>query len=151
MSKVNPIPEGFHSITPHIIVKGVANAIEFYKKAFGAKERCRMSAPDGSIMHAEIQVGSSIIMMAEENEQWGCLAPKGGSPVVLHLYAPDCDAAMKQAAAAGATIVMPAADMFWGDRYGKITDPFGHSWSIATHISDPTPEQMKQAMAQMCG
>lgn len=151
MPNVNPIPEGYHSITPHIIVKGVASAIDFYKKAFGAEERFRMPGPDGNIMHAEIQIGSSIIMMAEENAQWGCFAPKGGSPVTIHLYVPDCDATMKRAAGAGATVDMPAQDMFWGDRYGKLTDPFGHVWSVATHTSDPTPEEMQKAMAQMCG
>lgn len=151
MSKVNPIPEGFHTVTPHVIVKGVANAIDFYTKAFGAEERFRIPAPDGSIMHAEIQIGSSRVMMAEENAQWGSFGPKETTPVVLHMYVPDCDAAMKRAATAGATVVMPAADMFWGDRFGKVKDPFGHEWSIATHTSDPTPEQMKKAMAQMFG
>lgn len=151
MSKVNPIPDGFHTLTPHVIVKGVAKAIDFYKKAFGAEERFRMPGPDGSIMHAEVQIGSSILMLAEENAQWGSFGPKETTPVVLHMYVPDCDVAMKRAAGAGATVVMPAADMFWGDRYGKVKDPFGHEWSIATHTSDPTPEQMKKAMAEMCG
>jgi uncharacterized glyoxalase superfamily protein PhnB len=151
MPKVSPIPDGFHTVTPHLIVKGAAKAIEFYKKAFGAEEVFRMPAPDGSIMHAELKIGSSRIMMAEECADWGAFGPKESTPVVLHLYVPDCDAAMKRAASAGATVTMPAQNMFWGDRYGKLKDPFGHQWSIATHISDPTPEEMQKAMAQMCG
>lgn len=110
-----------------------------------------MPAPDGSIMHAEIKIGSSRVMLAEENIQWGCFGPKKSSPVTLHLYMPDCDAAMKRAEGVGATVTMPAENMFWGDRYGKLIDPFGHHWSVATHISDPTPEEMQKAMAAMCG
>jgi uncharacterized glyoxalase superfamily protein PhnB len=151
MSKVNPIPEGFHTVTPHLIIKGADKAIEFYKKAFGAEEVCRMPAPDGSVMHAEIRIGSSRVMLAEENAEWFCFGPKESSPVTIHLYVPDCDAAMKRAQGAGATVTMPAENMFWGDRFGKLKDPFGHHWSIATHTSDPTPEEMKKAMAAMCG
>lgn len=155
MTKVNPIPQGFHTITPHLIIDGAAKAIDFYKKAFGAEEICRMPGPGGGLMHAEIQIGTSKLMLADEAPQWGCLGPKGHSPVCLHVYVPDCDAAMKRAADAGATVVMPASDVFWGDRYGKLKDPFGHEWSIATHVKDLSPEEMEAAMAeamkQMCG
>jgi len=153
MSKINPIPEGFHSITPHIICKNAAKAIEFYAKAFGATEVCRLPGPDGkSIMHAEIQIGSSRVMLAEENPEWNCKGPGllGGTAVVLHMYVKDADAAFKQAVAAGAKTIMPVTDMFWGDRYGKVADPFGHEWSIATHVRDVSPEDMQKAMQEMC-
>jgi uncharacterized glyoxalase superfamily protein PhnB len=144
MPRVNPIPEGFRTLTPHLIIQNAGAAIEFYKRAFGAEELLRMNGPDGkSVMHAEIRIGDSAVMIAEEYPQMGCRGPKaiGGSPVTLHLYVPDVDAAMKRAAGAGAEITMPVADMFWGDRYGKLKDPFGHEWSIATHKEDLTPEQ----------
>jgi uncharacterized glyoxalase superfamily protein PhnB len=144
MPRVNPVPEGFRTLTPHLIIQDAGAAIEFYKKAFGAEELLRMNGPDGSsVMHAEIRIGDSALMIAEEYPQMGYRGPKaiGGSPVTLHLYVPDVDAAMKRAAAAGAEITMPVADMFWGDRYGKLKDPFGHEWSIATHKEDLTPEQ----------
>jgi uncharacterized glyoxalase superfamily protein PhnB len=151
MPKVNPIPEGFHTLTPHIIVKGAAKAIDFYTKALGAEEVCRMSGPGGALIHAEMQIGSSRLMLAEENPQWHCFGPGDSSPVTLHLYVADCDAVYARATGAGAQPVMPPEDMFWGDRFSKIRDPFGHVWSIATHVSDPTPEEMQQAMAAMCG
>lgn len=151
MPKVSPIPEGFHTVTPHLIIKNAEKAIDFYKKAFGAEERFRMPGPDGKLMHAEIQIGSSILMIAEENAQWGCFGPKESSPITIHLYVHDCDATIKRAQAAGATLTMPPDNMFWGDRYGKVKDPFGHHWSVATHIADPTPQEMQKAMAQMCG
>ncbi len=152
MSNVNPIPEGFHTVTPHIIVKNASKAIDFYAKAFGATEICRMPGPDGkSVMHAEIQVGNSRIMLAEENPDWQCKGPTllGGTPVTIHLYVKDADAAFKKAVDAGAEATMPVDTMFWGDRYGKVTDPFGHSWSVATHVEDVSPEDMQQRMAQM--
>ena len=154
MSTVNPIPDGFHSVTPHLIIKNAAKAIDFYTKAFGATEICRMPGPDGkSIMHAEIKIGNSIIMIAEENPEWQCKGPTmlGGTPVTIHLYVNDADKAFKTAVDAGAEATMPVDTMFWGDRYGKVTDPFGHSWSIATHVEDVSPEDMEKRMAAMCG
>ena len=151
MPKVKPVPEGMHSVTPHLICAGAADAIEFYKKAFGATESARLPGHDGKIMHAMIRIGDSAIMLVDENAQWGMLGPKAlkGSPVVIHLYVSDVDAVVAKAVAAGAKVTMPVADMFWGDRYGQLEDPFGHRWSIATHTRDVTPEEMKQAMAQM--
>ncbi|GMU33305.1 MAG: VOC family protein [Planctomycetia bacterium] len=148
--KVNPIPEGFNSVTPHIVVKGAKAAMEFYKKAFGAEEVMCIPAPDGSVMHAEIQLGNSRVMIAEENPQMGCQSPKslGGSPITVHLYVNDVDSVVNQAVKAGATSVMPITDMFWGDRYGMVTDPFGHKWSVATHTEDLTPEQIGERMAK---
>ncbi|MEM5384506.1 VOC family protein [Paraburkholderia phymatum] len=153
-SAVKPIPEGMHSLTPHIIVAGAAEAIEFYKKAFNAIEQVRMPGPGGKLMHASLKIGDSTLMLVDEMPDCGggaSLGPKAlkGSPVVLHLYVDDADATIAQAEAAGAKVTMPAADMFWGDRYGQVEDPFGHRWSVATHKRDVTPEEMKQAMAQM--
>lgn len=152
MANVNPIPEGFHSITPHIICSDAGKAIDFYVKAFGATEVCRMPGPDGkSVMHAEIQIGDSRVMLAQENPEWQCKGPTtlGGTPVTIHMYVKNADAAFKKAVDAGAQPAMPPADMFWGDRYGKVIDPFGHHWSIATHIENPTPEQMQKRMEEM--
>ncbi len=148
MSKVKPIPEGFHTATPYLIIRDTAKAIEFYQKAFGATERMRMPTPDGKIAHAEIQIGDSIIMMADENPQWGVQSPQAlkGSPVSVFLYVPDVNATFQQAIAAGATEAMPLADMFWGDRYGKVVDPFGHRWDLATHVEDVAPEEMEERM-----
>jgi PhnB protein len=153
-SAVKPIPEGMHSLTPHIIVAGAAEAIEFYKKAFNAIEQVRMPGPGGKLMHASLKIGDSTLMLVDEMPDCGggpSLGPKAlkGSPVVLHLYVDDADATIAQAEAAGAKVTMPATDMFWGDRYGQVEDPFGHRWSVATHKRDVTPEEMKQAMAQM--
>jgi len=153
---VKPIPEGFHSVTPHLAVEGAAAAIDFYKKAFGAVELGRMPAGDGKrLMHAMIRIGDSVIMLADAFPEFGGKGPKalGGTPVTVHLYVPDSDKVFAQAVAAGATVVMPIADMFWGDRYGQLADPFGHRWSIATKKKDMTPEEMaaagKAAMAAM--
>jgi uncharacterized glyoxalase superfamily protein PhnB len=146
----NPIPDGFHTVSPHIVIKGAGQAIDWYKKAFGAEELFRMPAPDGSIMHAEIRIGDSPIMIAEEFPTMGVKGPKsiGGSPVTIHLYVKDVDKVYNQAVAAGATAAMPPADMFWGDRYGKLIDPYGHHWSVATHMEDLTPEQCSQRAAE---
>ncbi|CAM2065116.1 VOC family protein [Sulfidibacter corallicola] len=152
--KVDPIPEGYHAITPHLVVKGCAAALEFYKKAFGAEETIRMPMPGSDlIMHAELQIGDSKVMLVDEMPNMQCLSPQhfNGTPVTIHLMCEDVDAMMKQAEEAGATVNMPPADMFWGDRYGKLTDPYGHSWSVATHIADPTMEEMQQAMEAMMG
>ena len=153
---VKAIPEGMHTVTPHIVCKGAADAIDFYKKAFGAEELSRMNGPGGGLMHASIRIGNSVIMMADENLAWNSRGPNtlGGTPVTLHLYVEDCDASFARAVDAGANGRMPPADMFWGDRYGQVVDPFGHVWSLATHQRDLTPEQMmaemKAMMPEMC-
>ena len=148
-----PIPAGMHSVTPHIVCSGAAEAIEFYKKAFNAVEESRMPGPDGKLMHAVVRIGDSKVMLVDESPDWGCHGPRSlkGSPVPLHLYVEDVDAVVAQAVRAGAKITMPVDDMFWGDRYGRLEDPFGHQWSVATHIREVSPEEMKQAMEQMCG
>jgi uncharacterized glyoxalase superfamily protein PhnB len=137
-----------HTVTPHLVCDGAADAIAFYKKAFNAKESARMPGPGGKIMHAQLTIGDSHIMLVDEFPEMGGFGPKHykGTPVTLHLYVPDVDAAYKQAVDAGATAKMPPADMFWGDRYGVLVDPFGHSWSLATHKRDLTPEQMMEEM-----
>jgi PhnB protein len=144
---VKPIPEGMHTVTPHLVCAGAADAIEFYKKAFGAIELARMPGPDGKLMHAMVKIGDSPVMLADEFPEWGSTSPKTlkGTPVTIHLQVPDADAVFKSAVDAGATVKMPMADMFWGDRYGIVIDPSGHSWSIATHIKDMTPEEMMEA------
>jgi uncharacterized glyoxalase superfamily protein PhnB len=149
--KVKPIPEGMHSVTPHLVCAGAAEAIEFYKKAFGAVEGARLPGPDGKLMHAMIRIGDSAVMLVDEMPQWGALGPKSlkGSPVTIHLYVEDVDAVVKRAVSLGARVTMPVDDMFWGDRYGKLEDPFGHHWSIGTHKRDVTPEEMQQAMRGM--
>lgn len=151
MSKVKAIPEGKRTVTPHIVCAGAAAAIEFYKKAFNASELWRLPAPNGKLMHACIQIGDSQIMLVDEMPEWNSIGPKAlkGTPVTIHLYVEDADALAQQAAAAGATVVMPVAEMFWGDRYGVLEDPFGHRWSVATHVRDVTPEEMQQAMKKM--
>lgn len=146
-----PIPEGMHSLTPHLVCAGAAEAIAFYQRAFGAEELSRLPAPDGRLMHALVRIGDSMLMLNDEWPDMGAVGPLklGGSGVVIHLYVPDVDATMAQAAAAGATVTMPAMDMFWGDRYGQLTDPFGHKWSVATHKQDLTPAQVKDNFAQL--
>ena len=145
---VNPIPEGMHTVTPHLICAGAGDAIDFYKKAFGATETSRMPGPGGKLMHASIRIGDSAVMLVDEMPEWGSLGPKAlkGTPVVIHLYVDDVDAFTARAVAAGAKVTMPVADMFWGDRYGQIEDPFGHRWSVATHVRDVSPADMQQAM-----
>ena len=150
------IPEGMHTLTPHIVCAGAAEAIDFYKKAFGATELMRMPGPDGKLMHASVKIGDSMLMLVDEMPQWGALGPKAlkGSSVTLHLAVPNVDEVFAQAVAAGATVKMPVADMFWGDRYGVVTDPFGHNWAIATRIRDMTPDEMiaagREAMQKGC-
>lgn len=148
---VKPIPDGAHSLTPHLVCAGAADAIEFYRKAFGAVEEMRIPTPDGKLMHASVRIGDSSLMLVDEMPEWGALGPKTlkGSPVTVHLYVTDVDAVVAQAVAAGATVTMPVADMFWGDRYGMLEDPFGHRWSVATHQRDLSVEQMQQEMAAM--
>jgi uncharacterized glyoxalase superfamily protein PhnB len=148
--KKSRVPEGHHTITPHLVVKGAAQAIEFYTKAFGAKELSRHPGPDGSsIMHAALQIGDSRLFLNDEFPRMGVTSPlaMGGTPVTIHLYVEDADAVFGQAVEAGAQIAMPLADQFWGDRYGMVIDPFGHRWSIASQFNEMTPEQMKQASA----
>ncbi|HTM58182.1 MAG TPA: VOC family protein [Candidatus Udaeobacter sp.] len=155
MSPVNPIPKDHHSITPSLTVKGAAQAIEFYKKAFGATEKGRFAGPDGLIMHAEIKIGDSIIFLVDESPMMGNKSPLslGGVPITLHLYTEDCDTVFNRAISAGAKSLMPLADQFWGDRWGMLQDPYGHQWGIATHKEDLTTEQMiersKAAFASM--
>jgi PhnB protein len=143
---VKPIPEGYHSATPYLIVNGAARAIEFYKKAFRATELMRMADPGGKIMHAEIKIGDSPIMLADEVPQMGAKSPEayGGSPITIMLYVEDVDSTVKQAVAAGAKLTRPVADQFYGDRTGGIKDPFGHEWYVATHKEDVPPEEMKR-------
>lgn len=145
---VKAIPEDMHSVTPHLVCDGAADAITFYTKAFNAVESACMPGPGGKIMHAQIKIGDSHIMLVDEFPDMGCFGPKHlkGSPVTLHLYVEDVDAVYQQAVQAGASAKMPPADMFWGDRYGVLVDPFGHNWSIATHQRDLTPEQMQEEM-----
>jgi PhnB protein len=146
---VKAIPDGYHSLTPYLIVKGAAEAIAFYAKVFGATETMRMPGPGGRIMHAEIRIGDSTLMLADENPEQGHLSPTtiGGSGSSVMLYTDDVDATFNKAVAAGATVVMPLMDMFWGDRMGNLKDPFGHSWAIATHKEDVSPEEMEKRMA----
>jgi len=146
--KVKPIPEGMHSVTPHLVIDGAANAIEFYKKAFGAVEAVRLPGPGGKLMHASIRIGDSTVMMVDENPEWGLRGPKllKGSPVTIHLYVEDADAFVAKAASAGAKVTVPVSEAFWGDRYGVIEDPFGHHWSVATHVRDLSPEEIQEGM-----
>jgi PhnB protein len=148
---VNYVPEGYRTVTPYLVISGAAQAIEWYKKALNAQEIARMPMPDGRLMHAEIKIGDSFIMMSDEfAEMDGNKAPKnlGGTAVSLHLYVPDCDAIYNQAVGAGAKGKMPPMDMFWGDRFGKLTDPFGHDWSVATHIEDVSEVEMERRVQE---
>ena len=151
MTKVKPIPEGMHTVTPHLICAGAADAIEFYKKAFNAVEEARLPGPQGKLMHAMIRIGDSAVMLVDEMPQWGALGPKSlkGSPVTIHLYVENVDATVEHAVKAGGKVTMPVDDMFWGDRYGKLEDPFGHHWSVGTHVRDVSMEEMQQAMKKM--
>src|SRR5260370_37730256 len=154
-NRIKPVPAGFHSLTPHLVVKGASQAIEFYKKAFGAEEITRVPGPDGkSLMHAEIKIGDSRLFLVDEFPQMGSLGPHGigGTPVLIHVYMEDVDTVFNQAVGAGAQVGMPLEDAFCGDRYGQVTDPFGHKWSLATHKEDLTPEELsKRAQAAFGG
>jgi uncharacterized glyoxalase superfamily protein PhnB len=155
MGNVKAIPQGYTTVTPSMTVKDAPKVIEFYKKAFGATERMRMPGPDGKIMHAEIQIGNSIIMMNDEVMGSRSAQTLGGCPISFYLYFDNADAAFQKAMAAGGKQFMPVTDMFWGDRMGTIEDPFGHKWTIAQHVKDVTPEDMKRGqeefMKQMAG
>jgi PhnB protein len=145
---VKAIPDGYHTVTPYLIVKGAAKALAFYKKAFGATELMRLEGPDGRIGHAEIKIGDSPVMLADEHPAMGCLSPQSGGKagVSLCLYVHDVDALAAQAVAAGATVLRPVQDQFYGDRSGTFTDPFGHVWTIATHKEDVPPEEIRRRM-----
>ena len=152
--KPAPVPEGYRTVTPYLVIKNAGEAIGFYEKAFGATERFRMPGPGGAVMHAEIQLGDSMIMLCDEFPDWGQLSPlsRGGTTFSLFVYVPDCDALYNRAVEAGCKGAMPPADMFWGDRFSKVVDPYGHEWCIATHVEDVSPEEMEKrgaaAMAQ---
>jgi PhnB protein len=154
---VQPVPEGYHTVTPYLAVEDAAEAIDFYQRAFGAKERVRMPGPRDMIMHAELEVGDALIMLSDPFPQASTKPPKelGGTSVSIFLYVEDIDTIYKQAVDAGATSLMEPDDMFWGDRFGSVQDPFGHSWTIATHVEDVSPEEMaersKEFMAAMAG
>jgi PhnB protein len=152
-TKVKPIPDGYHTVTPYLIVNGGAAAIEFYKKAFGAREVFRMSQPDGKIGHAEIQIGDSRVMLADEVPEMQHRSPKslGGSPISILLYVENVDAVVDRAVRAGAKLSRPVADQFYGDRTGGLQDPFGHDWYVATHVEDVSEEEMKKRMAAQSG
>ena len=152
MNKPSPIPPGMHSVTPHLVCAGAADAIAFYKKAFNAQELAQLAGPDGKLMHGMIKIGDSALMLVDEYPQWDSLGPKArnGTSVTLHRYVEDADAQFKQAIDAGCSVRMPLTDMFWGDRYGVLQDPFGHLWSIATHVRDVSPEEIRAAAEKGC-
>ncbi len=146
-TRAKGVPEGYHTLTPHLTVRGADRAIEFYKQAFEAEELMRMPGPDGRLIHAELRIGDSVVFLNDEfPDMGGCRAPESlrGTTCTLHLYVEDVDAAVSRAVAAGAQVRMPVADMFWGDRYGKVIDPFGHEWSLATHKEDLSPEDLRR-------
>jgi PhnB protein len=145
-----PIPDGFHALTPYLVCKGAAEAIAFYKQAFGAEEQFRLPAPDGKVIHACLRVGDSPLMLSDECPEMGGFSPKhlGGSPVTIHFSVDDADAVFARAVAAGAKAVMPVTEMFWGARYGLLQDPFGHFWSVATQVRDLTPEEIQAALKE---
>ncbi len=151
MSKVPYIPEGYNTVTPYLVIKGAAQAIEYYKKVFGATVVVRMDGPDGRVGHAELQIGSSRIMLADENQSMGATSATtiGNSPVSLYLYLPDVDKVVDKAVAEGAKILKPVQDQFYGDRSGFLQDPFGHFWGIATHIEEVSPQEMKERMKKV--
>jgi PhnB protein len=157
MPNVKPVPEGYHSVTPYLFIKDAASAIDFYKRVFGATELVRMPSPDGKIMHAELKIGDSVVMLADENPRAGALSPQtiGGSASCLHVYVADVDTTVQISVDAGAKLVRPVKDQFYGDRSGGLIDPFGHIWSVATHVEDVTPEEMRKraaaAMSQAAG
>lgn len=152
-SQVKPIPDGMHTITPHLVCAGAADAIAFYKKAFHAVELGRVPGPEGKLLHALIRIGDSPVMLVDEFPDNNTLGPQSikGSPVTIHLYVEDVDAVFNEAIAAGAKSRMPVTDMFWGDRYGLLEDPFGHVWSVATHVRDVGPRELQEAARKACG
>ena len=153
MAEVKPIPDGYPRVTPYLIVEGGEAALEFYGRIFGARERMRMPAPEGKIGHAEIEIGDSVVMLADESPDMGALSPTtiGGSPVTLSIYVEDVDAVFEAALEAGATSVRPIENQFYGDRIGQFEDPFGHRWHVATHVEDVPPDEMEKRMAEAMG
>src|SRR5437868_4533571 len=153
--KAQAVPPGFHTLTPHLVVRNAPEALEFYKKALGAEVLNVAKTPDGKVMHAALRIGDSMLMLNDEMPEFGALSPlaNGGAGVTIHIYTEDADSAYNRAVSAGAQVKMPLMDQFWGDRYGIVTDPYGHSWSVAAHIRDMSPEEMesgmKDAMAKM--
>ena len=152
-STVQAVPAGMHTLTPHLICANATEAMDWYARAFGAEELARLLGPDGKLMHGRMRIGDAQFMLMEEFPDHQALGPQSlkGTPVGLHLYVEDADAAFAKAVEAGATVRMPPADMFWGDRYGALTDPYGHSWAVATHKQDLTDEEIKANMATQCG
>ena len=149
--KVQAVPQGFHTLTPHLVVRNADQAIEFYKKAFGAElQGGVVRGPDGKVMHAQLRIGDSFLMLNDEMPEYGSLSPLSGgsSSVTIHIYTDNVDAAFERATSAGAKVGMPLADQFWGDRYGTVTDPYGHKWSLATHVKDLSPQEMDRAMTE---
>jgi PhnB protein len=153
MAKVKPIPDGYPQLTPYICVDNAAKAIEFYKEVFGAQERMRMPGPDGKIGHAELQIGSGLLMLSDEHPEFGARSPRmiGGTPATLSLYIEDVDAVFRKALDAGAKQLRPVENQFYGDRSGQFEDPFGHKWSVATHIEDVAPDEMERRAAAWAG
>ncbi|MDQ7988477.1 MAG: VOC family protein [Candidatus Dactylopiibacterium sp.] len=153
MTASRSIPEGMSAITPHLTCRNASAAIAFYVEAFGAVELARLPTPDGRLMHALIRIADAPVMLVDEFTERGMLSPQAlqGTPVTLHLYVPDVDAAVARAVAAGAQVTLPVDDMFWGDRYGRVLDPFGHQWSIATHLRDLSPEEIARAARATAG
>jgi PhnB protein len=153
MNKVQPIPEGYHSVTPYLMLSNTAKAIDFYKEVFGATERLRLSMPDGKVGHAELNMGDSVVMLADECPALEATSPEriGGSPVHILLYVEDVDAVVSRAVAAGAKLLKPVENQFYGDRSGSLTDPFGHKWTIATHVEDVSPEETARRAQAVCG
>lgn len=150
-TKASPVPPGYHTVTPHIVVNDARKASEFYQRAFGAEVRPFATGPDGKVMHTEVKIGNSTVMLNDEFPDWGVLSPtstKADTSVTLHLYVDDADKTLAAAVAAGAVVTMPLQDQFWGDRYGKVRDPFGHSWAIATHIKDMSHDEMMAAQEE---
>jgi PhnB protein len=150
-NKVHHIPTGYHAVIPYLSVRGAAQAIEFYKKAFGAEEVMRMPMPDGKVAHAELKIGDGHVMLADEFPQMDFRSPQavGGSPVMIMIYVPNVDEMVQKAVANGATITKPVQDQFYGDRSGSLVDPFGHRWTIATHVEDVSPEEMERREKEM--
>lgn len=149
---VKPIPDGMPSLTPHLACRGAAQAIDFYARAFGAVELGRLASPEGKLVHAMLKIGDSPLMLVDEFPEHGVLGPQSleGSPVTIHLYVDDVDATVARAADAGARVTMAPGDMFWGDRYARLEDPFGHQWSVATHVRDVGPEELEAGAATSC-
>jgi PhnB protein len=150
-SAVKPIPDGYPIVAPYLAIRDAAKAIEFYKKAFGAVERTRMSGPDGKVMHAEIEIEGGLVMLCDEFPEWNMFSPQhlSGTPIVLHIYVKDVDAMFARAEKAGCTVPMPVKNQFYGDRSGRLIDPFGHAWSFATHVEDVSPEEMDRRFKEM--